>query len=344
MAIKNDTANLFKILQQIDQRNFARVYILDGEKFQRDETLKSLIHVLTDEGTRAFNLDIIDGEEVDFNEVMQRAGTFPMMGNYRVVAVHRAESLQLKTNDLTRLISNIPSSTILILTGDKFDTRSLKGVTSSVDVRHHNFGRVFENHLGKWITAYLSRMGLHIEEEALEFLIDSEGEDLGTITSEIDKITTILGDRKSITLDDTRKVIGQFRTYRGSDLADAITSGNTARALEILHFLLESRQGATAILFDMVNYFTALGIYIEYKNKRLNDTELIRMTGRKPYWHKVRFDRKLTNWNADRVSEALFILGETESQLKKSHLSDQHIFETLMLRLADPMLSLSSTT
>ena len=91
----------------------------------------------------------------------------------------------------------------------------------------------------------------------------------------------------------------------------------TAAELEILHILLESRQGVTSILFDMVNYFTALGTYIEYKRKKLNDSELVRMTGRKPYWHRVRFDQKLTIWDAERVAETLFILGETESQLKK---------------------------
>ncbi len=333
MAKKENPESLFDIFREIELSEFAQLYLFAGEQFQRDTAREALVDALTDEASRAFNLDMLDGEEVTLDEIINCISTLPMMGTRRVVVVTHSDRLQLKAKSFTRIAGSLARTTVLILSGEKLDKRNLKGIPSSINLRCFMFSIVYENNLRAWLRTYLKFRGLRIDNDTLDYIFECEGNNLATIAAEIDKIVTILGDRTKITIDDTRKIIGQFREFRGTDLADTITSGKCEKALKILHSLIENQKKPTSLLFDMMNYFTMLGMYIDFLNERISEAELFRLTGRKLFWHKMRFGEKVSLWNNGRTRKALVLLTNLDSKLKKTGTTERHLFEMLLIDL-----------
>ena len=125
MAQKENQESLFDVFREIERPEFAQLYLISGEQFQRDTARESLSDALTDEASRPFNLDMLDAEEVKLDEVINCISILPMMGNRRVVVVTHSDRLQLKAKSFARITDSMARTTVLILSGEKFDKQRL---------------------------------------------------------------------------------------------------------------------------------------------------------------------------------------------------------------------------
>jgi DNA polymerase-3 subunit delta len=241
---------------QIAKGEIAPVYFLHGpEDLEKDEAVKALIDIALDPASRAFNLDILVGNELDVSDAINRASAFPMMGSRRVVVIKRVEDVaEASARSFIPLIENPIESIILIFTANKVDGRrkffaTLKKAAVSVE-----FKIPYDNELPGWIRARAAGMGLELDDEALHLLALSIGGKPREIANELEKLDIHLGERRTVSKEDIAWIIGASRDASVFDFTDAVGSKSLGTSLQLLQSLMEQGDSPVAILALLIRH------------------------------------------------------------------------------------------
>ena len=100
--------------------------------------------------------------------------------------------------------------------------------------------RVGEEDAMRWAVATAQAADTRLEPDAARELVDALGADMMLIASELEKLLLYTFGRGRITLGDVETMVLAAKQRSLYELTDAISSRNTARALALLHGLLNS--------------------------------------------------------------------------------------------------------
>ncbi len=238
-----------------------------------------------------------------------------------------------RQQDLIRLISEIPDSACLILIEDKVDKRQ-KAVISAIEQRGvlAEIGTEQPALLRQWIEAECRQRGLAIEPLAAESLVDRCDNSMQVIWQELGKIFLYLQYAKETQI--SRETIEKLSLpdLRGNifDMTDAISRGNTAKALELVDLLLSQKEPATLIAFMLARHFRQLIVA-----KDLNQSEaLIRELKVMPFVA----NRLLQQAKGLKIEQLETIYGmcfETDLAVKTGQLAERLALELLLVSAAE---------
>lgn len=120
--------------------------------------------------------------------------------------------------------------------------------------RHSGKSHVFTKpkgaQLNEWVTRRARAQKHQISAEAARMLVESLGDNLRMLASEVDKLGVYVGQGGEIQADDVREMTPVARQSKVFDLTDALARRDTATALALLHELLahgESPLGIVAL-------------------------------------------------------------------------------------------------
>ncbi|MDE3000207.1 MAG: DNA polymerase III subunit delta [Gemmatimonadota bacterium] len=245
-----------RLTAQIKRGEFAPLYLLHGsENVTRDESLKALLDAAVDPASRAFNLDIFHGEDMDAADAVSRASAFPMMAARRVVVVKRLERLRdADARALLPLIDDPVETTVLVFTADKLDGRKKLTAALRKNAVSVEFKPPYENELPQWIRRRAAALSKRIEPEAAHMLHLGTGSNPGELASELEKLAIYTNERDTITRDDVVQAGGASRSATVFELADAVGQRKTGDALNVLHRLLDRGDSPVAIVAMLIRH------------------------------------------------------------------------------------------
>ena len=84
------------------------------------------------------------------------------------------------------------------------------------------------------------------------------GNDLQKIVNELEKVEIFIKEKKTITFEDVKTVVGDFREYTSFDLAAAVGAKNREKALLILTRLLQEGEAPVGLLGSIAWNFRRL--------------------------------------------------------------------------------------
>jgi DNA polymerase-3 subunit delta len=93
-----DKKNFAKILEQVEQGSIAPIYLLHGEDYLMKSALEELTELLVPESQRSTNLQVVDGREADFKQILDSVNTFALFGGRKVVVVHHSRIFYSRAN------------------------------------------------------------------------------------------------------------------------------------------------------------------------------------------------------------------------------------------------------
>ena len=150
---------------------------------------------------------------------------------------------------LAEYISSLPETTMLVvLVPDelKADHPLMQAA------RRHGTSHVFAKPTGAQLTDWVTRRARarqrRITPEAARMLVESLGDDLRMLASEIDKLGTYVGEGGEISADDVRALTPVARQSKVFDLTDALARRDTSTALALLHELLANGESPLGIV------------------------------------------------------------------------------------------------
>jgi DNA polymerase-3 subunit delta len=93
-----DKKDFPKILEQIEQGHIAPIYLLHGEDYLVKSALEELTQLLVPESQRSTNLQVVDGSEADFRQILESVNTFALFGGRKVVVVRNSQIFYSRAN------------------------------------------------------------------------------------------------------------------------------------------------------------------------------------------------------------------------------------------------------
>ena len=245
--------------KRLAQGHIDPCYLFFGEETYLIQEYTALLcdHVLGS-APRDFNCDVLNLEQASLAEALSVAYTLPMLAERRVVVLQGLQQLR-KTDwpPLERYLAQPSVSTVLIGSSATGDTKKLPP-----SVWQHTVAvecaRLEGAKLQAWITDGLVKRGYRMHSEALQTLLHDQQPDLQTITQEIEKLCTYVGDSKTITLDDVHAVTQTSRIQSIFALSDALGRRHLGQALTLIEHLLNQGEPPLVVLSMIIRHVRLL--------------------------------------------------------------------------------------
>jgi len=199
MARGRTTAPGFAALRDgpLSTGDIGPVYVLVGEdQLRLEAVVQKMKSLVLDPATAAFSDQVLHGDQVSWQDVLQAAQGLTMFGGRQVVWVKKLEALDAKKDDaahkaLAAYLADPVPTTLLILSGEKVDGR--RGWVA--DARKRGYLYQFEAPTGRdlddWIARTARREALTLDAAGRRILADLVGNDLRSLQAEINKLSLI---------------------------------------------------------------------------------------------------------------------------------------------------------
>jgi DNA polymerase-3 subunit delta len=267
-------------------------YVLAGDElFLQDRCRSALLKAFAPPELRDFCLSDLDLSGSSIFEVLDRAQTPSLMAPFQVVFVRNVRQLYTRGAKkdefaaLDRYFSSPNPQALLVFIADFLripsDIRRMEmDDKNRFDRINETLGehcgmvelaRVNEDDAMRWVVATGLESDTRVDPDAARELVDALGADMLCIKSELEKLLLYALGRGRITLGDVETMVLGAKQRSLYELTDAISARNRARALALLHGLLNSSDGAddSAIghLYMLARTFRQMLVILE-KNVR----------------------------------------------------------------------------
>jgi DNA polymerase III subunit delta len=267
-------------------------YVLVGDElFLQERCRVAVVNTFVPRDVRDFCLSDLDLSSTSIFEVLDRAQTPSLMAPFQVIFVRNVRQLYTRGAKkeefaaLDRYFRSPNPQALLVFIADFLripsDTRRMDMEDKSrFDRLNETLGehcgmvelaRVNEEDAMRWIVATAQEAGTRVDPDAARELVDALGADMMCISSELEKLMLYAVGRGRVTLGDVETMVLSAKQRSLYELTDAISSRNRARAIALLHGLLNSSDGAedSAIghLYMLARTFRQMLVILE-KNVR----------------------------------------------------------------------------
>lgn len=213
-------------------------YLVTGDDDSLVRTaVSNLVSDLVGDGDRSMMVDEFDGDEYELRVVVDSAQTPPFLTDKRVVvgrSVSRFNADELPAL-LAYLANPLDSSDLVLAEGG--DGRMSKKITDAVKASGSIIATAPPKKAGDrqaWIREQIKDAGLQIEPQAISRLVDWLGEEPARLDGVLGTLRGAFGQDGKLSLDDIEPFLGEAGGVPPWDFTDAISDGQTAKALLLL--------------------------------------------------------------------------------------------------------------
>jgi DNA polymerase III subunit delta len=336
-------------------------YVLAGDEiFLLDRCREAVLKAFVPSDLRDFCLSDLDLASTPIFEVLDRAQTPSLMAPFQVIFVRNVRQLYTRGAKkeefaaLDRYFRSPNPQALLIFVADFLriptDTRRMELDDKNRFERLQEtlgehcgiveLARVGDEDAMRWATATAQAAETKLEPDAARELVDALGADMMLIASELEKLLLYTAGRGRITLGDVETMVLAAKQRSLYELTDAISSRNTARALALLHGLLNSsdagEDAAIGHLYMLARTFRQMLVILE---KNVRDSRAIWQAlwqgFRMPPFAADDLIRQARRYKSRRdLTRALRLIARADLELRSSPPDKRLVLERLVYDLA----------
>ncbi|MGC2638099.1 MAG: DNA polymerase III subunit delta [Acidobacteriaceae bacterium] len=354
-------ASTDRFLAELQENRLRPGYVFIGDEiFLFERCRKAVLAALVPPDLRDFCLSEIDLAETSIFEALDRAQTPSLMAPFQVLFIRNLKTLYTrgaKKEEFAALAAYFRSpnpQALLLFVADHIripsDSRrmdmqdkdryerireTLGDVCGLVEL-----ARVDEADALKWIAAENKRREVAIDQDAARELADALGADMMCIAQELEKLVLFVGEKRRITLGDVETMVLAAKQRSLYELTDAISLRDRARALALLHGLLNASDGgedsAIGHLYMLARTFRQMLVILE---KNVRDSRAIWQAlwqgFRMPPFAAEDVIRQARRYKSRReLMRALRLIARADLELRSQPPDKRLVLERLVLDLA----------
>ena len=336
-------------------------YVLAGDEiFLLERCREAVLKALVPADLRDFCLSDLDLSSTSIFDVLDRAQTPSLMASFQVIFVRNVRQLYTRGAkkdefaSLDRYFRSPNPQALLIFIADFLrippDTRRMELEDKNRFERLNEtlgehcglveLARVGEEDAMRWAVSTAQATETRLEPDAARELVDALGSDMMLIASELEKLLLYTSGRGRITLGDVETMVLAAKQRSLYELTDAISSRNTARALALLHGLLNSsdagEDAAIGHLYMLARTFRQMLVILE---KNVRDSRAIWQAlwqgFRMPPFAADDLIRQARRYKSRReLTRALRLIARADLELRSSPPDKRLVLERLVYDLA----------
>ncbi|HTB96270.1 MAG TPA: DNA polymerase III subunit delta [Terracidiphilus sp.] len=345
-------------------------YVLAGDEiFLLDRCREAVLKAFVPPDLKDFCLSDLDLAATSIFEVLDRAQTPSLMAPFQVIFVRNVRQLYTRGAKkdefaaLDRYFKSPNPQALIIFVADFLripsDTRRMElddknrferlTETLGEHCGMVELARVGDEDAMRWAVATAQAADTKLEPDAARELVDALGADMMLIASELEKLLLYTAGRGRVTLGDVETMVLAAKQRSLYELTDAISSRNTARALALLHGLLNSsdagEDAAIGHLYMLARTFRQMLVIVE---KNVRDSRAIWQAlwqgFRMPPFAADDLIRQARRYKSRReLTRAIRLIARADLELRSSPPDKRLVLERLVYDLAaEPKASSSS--
>ncbi len=341
-----------ELAQAIQRDGVASLYLVCGEEdCLRDQAVAVIKTAVLGNGSRgnegeeeghggleAFTSDLLYGDECDASEILARAGEVSVFAPRRLLIVKAAEKLPAREGEALLPYFKAPcESTTLVFVAAKLDGRLKFSQALNKQAVVVDCSPLYDNQLPAWIKADASKVGVRLNEDAVQRLADlaaslrnTAGGSLYLIRRELEKLAAYVPTGTVAGLADVEAVRGGEAGASVFDLAAAIGAQDRGRVLGILARNFETGEAPVRMLGSLVWQYRQIWKARELLRQGRGEADAARMLRMQPFKVKEFVGR----FPEAHLREAFRLFVETDSRLKGgSATTPTLVLESLLLTL-----------
>jgi len=263
-------------------------YVLLGDEiFLYEQCRKAVLEALVPREMRDFCLSDLDLADVNIFEVLDRARTPSLMAPFQVFFVRGLKALYTRGAKKEEFAvieeyfrSPNPQCVILFVADhiripsdprrmDMDDKNRYERIRETLGewCGMVELARADEMDALRWIMSESEGQGVKFDPDAARELADSLGADMMLISSEWNKLLLYVGEKRHVTLGDVETMVLAAKQRSLYELTEAISAKDTARAMKLLHGLLNASDGgedsAIGHLYMLARTFRQMLVILE---------------------------------------------------------------------------------
>jgi DNA polymerase III delta subunit len=253
--------------ESVSEGSLLPCYFFFGEEtFLANQFVNKLKATLSDPDNADFFVERLNLKDHSWQDVLDTARTVPFLfSRRRLIAVDlfgkKEENMtELEKTLLKEYLSSPASHSILVIifTGSvrrsspivKFFSSFPASTVHVEEVKPLRGKALFD-----WIDKRFAELGKIAPSETKRRIVEIVGNDLGRLSTEIEKIDTFAIDKKVIEVDDVNEVSGLFKSYAEWEMTDSLESADYEQCLRVLHNLFSEGTRPEYILGVIVRFF-----------------------------------------------------------------------------------------
>ena len=300
-----------------------QIYLFYGDE---DLLLQNKVRQLS---AGASNVEQIDANASSLEVIVSALQTQQLFCNDKLLIIN---DLDLKTNiwdELAPVLQAVPVGITVILCASFLSKRSkiYKLVEKIGEVcEFKSFAPWEQDQVVSWIVRQAKSLGKEIDRVAAITMQDICGSNLRKLGSEIDKLITYVGERKTISQEDVGKLAspGEISVFA---LSDAVANKELKNALAAFRLLYRNQVAYFQVLSLLANQFR---IMLLLKSEK-NTIKIAQVLGTKPYFVN-KCQRSAARYSEAELRRNLELLLEADLKLKSGE-QQLSTFEILLTSL-----------
>ena len=350
-----------RFLAEVKENRLRPGYVLVGDEvFLYERCRRAILDALVPPDMRDFCLSELDLADTSIFEALDRAQTPSLMAPFQVLFIRNLKQLYTrgaKKEEFAALEAYFRSpnpQALLIFVADHLRIPSDPRRMDMQDKDRYEriretlgdwcgiveLARVDEADALKWIAAEAKRRDVTIEPDAARELADALGADMMLIAQEVEKLVLFVGAKKLVTLGDVETMVLAAKQRSLYELTDAISAKDRARALSLLHGLLNASDGgedsAIGHLDMLARTFRPMLVILE---KNVRDSRAIWQAlwqgFRMPPFAAEDVIRQARRYKSRReLTRALRLIARADLELRSQPPDKRLVLERLVLDLA----------
>jgi len=350
-----------RFVAEVKENRLRAGYVLVGDEvFLYERCRRAVLETLAPAEMRDFCLSDLDLAETNIFEALDRAQTPSLMAPFQVLFIRNLKTLYTrgaKKDEFAAIEAYFKSpnpQALVIFVADHLRIPSDPRRMDMQDKDRYEriretlgdwcgiveLARVDEADALKWIAADAKRREVTIEADAARELADALGADMMLIASEVEKLVLYAGAKRLVTLGDVETMVLAAKQRSLYELTDAISAKDRARALSLLHGLLNASDGgedsAIGHLYMLARTFRQMLVILE---KNVRDSRAIWQAlwqgFRMPPFAAEDVIRQARRYKSRReLTRALRLIARADLELRSQPPDKRLVLERLVLELA----------
>lgn len=328
--------------KQLGKKEFAPVYTMFGaETFLRDAAAKYISdQIMKDAPLREFNESFFSLNDSEIRHALAVADQIPMIAEKRLVKVTelnisdkgQGRMKEADEETLARYVVKPAASCILILVVDELDKRKKLAKTLLENTVAVEFTALKDSEIKAEAQKILKKLNASADDDALRHLIALVGNDLRTISNELNKLATAAMPDGRISFKLVEELSPNSRELSNFDLTDHLIAKNRRRALPILQKLLDDGAEPLMLLGLIASNYRRLTIAKAMMKQGLPNDDVFRAAGVPPF-KRQEFLETARRADLAHLSFALERLATADLGIKTSKATPRLQIEMLVLEL-----------
>lgn len=267
MLYKSET----EIIKDLKAGTTYPVYFLMGdEAFFLDKVADYIQANMLNETEREFDQQVLYGNDVTMEQVVDTAKQYPMMSQRQVIILREAQLIK-NLDSLAFYVEKPLISTILVVVYRKsLDKRSKLYKNLKKSGATFESVKLKEYQIKDWISTFVRTQGCTIDQRSAELMAEFLGNDLSKIANEVDKLLiTLPKGAKAITGEHIERNIGISKDFNNFELQDALLTRNVLKANRIIdHFSKNPNKNPMVLtLASLFGFFSNMMVIHYLPNK-----------------------------------------------------------------------------